>query len=81
MIRRSGIQEVTAVYSLVMATPALACSFCGRNQNEVSRLVAGQRAIICNDCVRIAKRAMAAPTPDLTPSEGWFTPRPDDPKD
>ena len=27
------------------------CSFCGRNSNEVQKLVAGPRSYICNDCI------------------------------
>jgi ATP-dependent Clp protease ATP-binding subunit ClpX len=30
---------------------ALNCSFCGKNQNEVIRLVAGPTVFICNECI------------------------------
>lgn len=29
----------------------LRCSFCGKNQNQVDRLIAGQGSYICNECV------------------------------
>ena len=29
------------------------CSFCGRAQEEVKRLIAGPNAYICNECVGI----------------------------
>ena len=29
------------------------CSFCGKNQNEVKRLIAGAHSYICNECVNI----------------------------
>ena len=29
------------------------CSFCGRMQDEVKRLIAGPNAYICNECVNI----------------------------
>ena len=29
------------------------CSFCGRTQDEVKRLIAGPNAYICNECVEI----------------------------
>jgi ATP-dependent protease Clp ATPase subunit len=32
----------------------LRCSFCGKNENEVEKLVAGPNVYICNACVRIA---------------------------
>ena len=31
----------------------LHCSFCGRSQNEVKRLIAGPGVFICNECVEI----------------------------
>jgi len=30
----------------------LTCSFCGKNQNEVGKLIAGPSVQICNECVR-----------------------------
>lgn len=32
----------------------LSCSFCGKNQNEVKKLIAGPTALICNECVGIS---------------------------
>jgi hypothetical protein len=32
----------------------LRCSFCGKNENEVEKLVAGPNVYICDTCVRIA---------------------------
>jgi ATP-dependent Clp protease ATP-binding subunit ClpX len=29
----------------------LCCSFCGKNQNEVKKLIAGPTALICNECI------------------------------
>jgi hypothetical protein len=37
----------------------LRCSFCGKNNNQVLKLVAGPRAFICDKCVEIASRIMA----------------------
>jgi hypothetical protein len=31
--------------------PRLRCGFCGRNENEVGRLVAGTSAFICDNCI------------------------------
>jgi ATP-dependent Clp protease ATP-binding subunit ClpX len=31
----------------------IACSFCGRGKEEVSRLVSGQNVYICNDCIKL----------------------------
>jgi len=33
----------------------LACSFCGKNAAEVSKLVAGPKVYICDACVAIAR--------------------------
>ena len=29
----------------------LFCSFCGKNQNEVKKLIAGPSVYICNECI------------------------------
>ena len=31
------------------------CSFCGRSQKEVQRIIAGPGAYICNECIDICK--------------------------
>ena len=36
-----------------MKNERLRCSFCGRTQDEVKRLIAGPNAFICNECVDI----------------------------
>jgi len=33
----------------------LFCSFCGKNQNEVSKLVAGPTAYICDECIELCR--------------------------
>lgn len=32
----------------------LSCSFCGKNQNEVVKLIAGPTALICNECITVS---------------------------
>jgi ATP-dependent Clp protease ATP-binding subunit ClpX len=36
----------------------LRCSFCGKSEHEVARLVAGAKALICDQCVLKAARIM-----------------------
>ena len=43
----------------------LRCSFCGKKDAEVSKLVAGPRVYICDACVAIASRMM-----DDSPDDG-----------
>ncbi|MEW5854624.1 MAG: ClpX C4-type zinc finger protein [Myxococcota bacterium] len=33
--------------------PALTCSFCGKGQKEVAKLIAGPAVYICNECIRL----------------------------
>ena len=42
----------------------LRCSFCGRKDEEVSKLVAGPRVYICDECVAAASRLMEGGTHD-----------------
>jgi hypothetical protein len=48
---------------------ALRCSFCRKKDTEVSKLVAGPRAFICDECVAVAGRLMEAPPDPRPPSE------------
>ena len=45
----------------------LRCSFCGKNETEVLKLVAGPRVYICDGCVAIASRIMNNPHDDNLP--------------
>ena len=36
----------------------LSCSFCGKNEHQVKKLVAGPATYICDECVAIASRLM-----------------------
>jgi hypothetical protein len=54
---------------------SLACSFCGKNASEVSKLVAGPKTYICDACVAMASRIMSdsggetsSPQPSLLPT-------------
>jgi hypothetical protein len=42
----------------------LRCSFCGKKDAEVSKLVAGPRVFICDECVAVASRLMEGGPPD-----------------
>jgi ATP-dependent Clp protease ATP-binding subunit ClpX len=37
----------------------LHCSFCGKSETEVTKLVAGPRVYICDSCVAIASRIIS----------------------
>ncbi|MCA1849710.1 MAG: hypothetical protein LC672_01325 [Acidobacteria bacterium] len=38
---------------------SLRCSFCGKSETEVKKLVAGPKVYICNGCVDICNRVIA----------------------
>ena len=40
--------------------PDLACTFCGRPQNKVRKLIAGPGVYICEGCVEAAKRVISS---------------------
>jgi ATP-dependent Clp protease ATP-binding subunit ClpX len=46
-------------------TAKLRCSFCGKTEDQVKKLVAGAKAYICDECVVKADRIMKT-TPDDT---------------
>lgn len=37
-----------------MDDPLIKCSFCGKTQHEVRKIIAGPRAFICNECTDFA---------------------------
>jgi len=39
--------------------PELRCSFCGKEQHRVKRLIAGPTVYICNECVTICDQIVA----------------------
>ena len=51
----------------------LRCSFCRKDNSQVSKLVAGPRVYICDECVAIASRIMNDSYDDNPPAT--FEPR------
>ena len=45
----------------------LRCSFCGKSEAEVLKLVAGPRVYICDGCVEVASRLMEGGSHDDRP--------------
>lgn len=43
----------------------LRCSFCGKNQNQVDRLIAGQNAYICNECIDLCMTILEDELPGI----------------
>ena len=46
------------------------CSFCGRTQDKVDKLIAGNGAFICNECVRLCLNIMEEDFPDDHGAQG-----------
>ena len=63
------------------------CSFCGKSQDEVPKLIAGSSAYICTDCVQLCNMIMrdeesAPPTPEgALPSTQEKLPKPEEIKE
>lgn len=38
--------------------PSPCCSFCGKKQNEVKKLIAGATVYICNECVKLCQKIL-----------------------
>jgi ATP-dependent protease Clp ATPase subunit len=47
----------------------LACSFCGRDQTEVTKLVAGPGVYICDGCVELARTVIDEAKAQETPHD------------
>src|SRR5260370_6852919 len=62
---RPPIARPTGSYPSTMSTSGradLACTFCGRPQSKVSKLIAGPHAYICDACVELAERVVTSST-------------------
>ena len=49
----------------------LHCSFCGKSEAEVAKLVAGPRVYICDSCVTIASRIISGDEPARVEATVW----------
>jgi ATP-dependent Clp protease ATP-binding subunit ClpX len=54
----------------------LRCSFCGKSEDQVKKLVAGAKALICDECVAVAERIMKQAPDDPKPSSWPEPPKP-----
>jgi ATP-dependent Clp protease ATP-binding subunit ClpX len=61
----------------------LTCSFCGKGQDDVKKLIAGPAVYICDECIELCKDIIAeeAKLEDTTTSEVGNLPRPSEIKD
>src|SRR6185295_1740749 len=60
-----------------IATPhPIRCSFCGRGQDEVARLVSGPSVYICSECVKLCNDILEGESERETPSSSGQLPKP-----
>ena len=64
-------------------TGQLTCSFCGKAQDEVKKLIAGPAVYICDECIELCKDIIAeeAKLEDSTATGTSRLPRPSEIKD
>ena len=56
----------------------LFCSFCGKNQNEVRKLIAGPSVYICNECIDLCNDIIQEEikeATDTTEEESFLVPK------
>ena len=54
----------------------LYCSFCGKNQNEVRKLIAGPSVYICNECIDLCNDIIKEEISETTEDEDEHFPVP-----
>jgi hypothetical protein len=67
MIPVTQAGEAGALQAPDKEKPTLYCSFCGKSQYEVAKLVAGPSVFICDECVAICNQWIAPPGEGQTP--------------
>ncbi|MCL2114001.1 MAG: ATP-dependent Clp protease ATP-binding subunit ClpX [Streptococcaceae bacterium] len=50
-------------------TPNIYCSFCGKNQDDVKKMIAGSDVYICNECIELSTRILEEETREELASE------------
>lgn len=55
------IKEVAARLGLSRSSVTLYCSFCGKSQHDVAKLIAGPSVFICDECVGLCNKYMELP--------------------
>lgn len=51
------------------STKLLYCSFCGKSQHEVRKLIAGPSVYVCDECVELCNEIIREEVPEITPEE------------
>src|SRR5210317_473928 len=54
----------------------LYCSFCGKSQHEVRKLIAGPSVFICDECVELCNDIIREEMQDQSPASGNKLPKP-----
>lgn len=54
----------------------LKCSFCGKNQEQVKRLIAGPNVYICDECVELCDEIIQEEVEEITEEEAVNLPKP-----
>ena len=54
----------------------LKCSFCGKNQEQVRRLIAGPNVYICDECVELCDEIIQEEVEEITEEEVINLPKP-----
>ena len=56
----------------------LKCSFCGKNQDQVKRLIAGPGVYICDECIELCSEIISDETEDTLEFENRTLSKPQD---
>jgi ATP-dependent Clp protease ATP-binding subunit ClpX len=58
------------------STKILYCSFCGKSQNEVKKLIAGPSVFVCDECVDLCNDIIREEMPDTPTESAMHLPKP-----
>jgi ATP-dependent Clp protease ATP-binding subunit ClpX len=59
--------EIRKIARKLRGKPTLHCSFCGKNQDQVAKLIAGPSVFICGECVAICNTILGQPETESLP--------------
>jgi len=68
IVESAGGSRRWARHGRARHSPLLICTFCGRHQAQVKKLIAGPSVYICDKCVELAKGVIGSGEPASTPA-------------
>jgi transcription elongation factor Elf1 len=66
-----GQEEIASAMQARNPVNTLYCSFCGKSETQVRKMIAGAAAFICDECIRVCVEVLRKEGIDIPPEVGF----------